>query len=203
MIYLIGASGHAKVIIEILERLGLEIGGLMDMDSSITSLFDYKCGTSFPSSFDADTDSVILSIGNNKTRKQLAFKEHFRYTTVVHPDSSISYRSQLGEGTVVMAGVRVNADVRVGKHAILNTNCTIDHDCMLGDFVHISPNVALAGGVSIAEGTHVGIGACVIPGVTIGKWCTIGAGAVVIKDIPDYAVVVGNPAKVIKYNEPL
>lgn len=203
MIYLIGASGHAKVIIEILERLGLEIGGLMDANSSITSLLDYRCGTAFPLAFDADKDMVILSIGNNSTRKHLASKEDFRYATAVHPDSTISPRSQLGEGTVVMAGVRVNAEVQVGKHAILNTNCTIDHDCVLEDYVHISPNVALAGGVTIGEGTHIGIGACIIPGVKIGKWCTVGAGAVVIKDIPDYAVVVGNPAKVIKYNAPL
>ncbi len=71
----------------------------------------------------------------------------------------------------------------------------------LEDFVHISPNVAIAGGVKIGEGTHIGIGACIIPGITIGKWVTVGAGAIIIKDVPDFAVVVGNPAKIIKYSD--
>ncbi len=54
--------------------------------------------------------------------------------------------------------------------------------------------------MEVGEGTHVGIGACVIQGIKIGKWATIGAGAVIIKDVPDGAVVVGNPAKIIKMN---
>ena len=52
----------------------------------------------------------------------------------------------------------------------------------------------------VGEGAHVGIGACVIQDIKIGKWATIGAGAVIIDDVPDYAVVVGNPGKIIKYN---
>jgi acetyltransferase EpsM len=55
--------------------------------------------------------------------------------------------------------------------------------------------------VKVGEGTHIGIGSSVIQGITIGKWVTIGAGAVIIRDIPDFAVVVGNPGKIIKYNE--
>jgi acetyltransferase EpsM len=71
---------------------------------------------------------------------------------------------------------------------------------MLADYVRISPNSALAVSVSVGEGTHIGIGACVIQGIKIGKWTIIGAGAVIINDIPDNAVVVGNPGKIIKYN---
>jgi len=55
--------------------------------------------------------------------------------------------------------------------------------------------------VFIGEGTHVGIGASIIQGIKIGKWATIGAGAVVIRDVPDYAVVVGSPARIIKYKK--
>ena len=58
----------------------------------------------------------------------------------------------------------------------------------------------MAGNVAVGEGTQIGIGAAVIQGVTIGKWATIGAGAVIIEDVPDFAVVVGNPGRVIKMN---
>jgi acetyltransferase EpsM len=77
----------------------------------------------------------------------------------------------------------------------------VDHDCELGNFVHVSPNVALAGNVKVGEGTHLGIGSCVIQGIIIGKWATIGAGTVVITDVPDHAVIVGNPGRIIKYNK--
>jgi acetyltransferase-like isoleucine patch superfamily enzyme len=54
----------------------------------------------------------------------------------------------------------------------------------------------------VGEGTHIGAGAVVIPSIRIGKWCTIGAGTVVIRDIPDYATAVGNPARIIKFRKP-
>ena len=64
----------------------------------------------------------------------------------------------------------------------------------------MAPRASLAGSVAIGEGTHIGIGASIIQGVTIGKWATIGAGAVIIRDVPDFAVVVGNPGRILKYN---
>jgi acetyltransferase EpsM len=97
-----------------------------------------------------------------------------------------------------MAGVTINSTVSIGKHCIINTNASVDHDCLLEDFVHVSPNATLCGGVRIGEGTHIGASAVVIPEIKIGQWVTVGAGSVVINDIPDYATVVGNPARIIK-----
>lgn len=198
MIYLVGASGHAKVIIEILEELDVTVGALQDANPEIKSLIDHDVFQEFPESFDATNDSLIISIGNNTTRKKVASSFDYRFFTAIHPNANISKRASIGEGSVVMAGVSINSGVTIGKHAIVNTNASIDHDCFLDDYVHISPNAALAGDVKVGEGTHIGIGACVIQGVTIGKWCTIGAGAVIIKDVPNGSTVVGNPGHVIK-----
>lgn len=194
-LYLYGASGHAKVIIEIAEIVGLQVVGLVDADPKITTLLDYPVDQNFENR----GKNWVISIGNNKIRKKIALASIDKiFIKLIHPSSFISKRAKIGEGTVVMAGVTLNSDARVGQHCIINTNSSIDHDCQIGDFVHISPNVALAGNVHIGEGTHVGIGVCVIQGIKIGKWCTVGAGAVIIKDIPDGATVVGNPGRVIK-----
>ena len=83
---------------------------------------------------------------------------------------------------------------------IINTAAIIEHDCNLEDFVHVSPSATLSGNVSVGTGTLIGTGAIVIPNIKIGNWCTIGAGAVIIDDVPDGATVIGNPAKIIKYN---
>lgn len=198
MVYLIGAGGHAKVIIEILEKQGLYIGGLQDGNPKVKSLLGHDVHHEFPEFFHADDAEVIISIGNNAIRKKLADSSNYKYVSAIHPSANISKRATIGKGTVIMAGVSINADVEIGKHAIINTNASVDHECILEDYVHISPNAALGGNVHVGEGTHIGIGANVIQGIKIGKWCTVGAGTVVLNDIPDGSTVVGNPGKVIK-----
>lgn len=199
-VYLYGASGHGKVVAEILEKNKKSIQAVFDDNPACTSLLDYPVPGAFArDSFPQDAQ-LIITIGNNSVRKKIAQQlSDVPFATAIHPAASISARSTIGAGTVIMAGVSVNSSVVMGQHVILNTNCSIDHDCELGDFVHISPNAALAGNVKIGEGTHVGIGACVIQGMNIGSWAIIGAGTVVITDVPDHAVVVGNPGKIIRY----
>lgn len=198
--YLYGASGHAKVIIEILEKEGIEVQGLFDDNHSIKKLMNYPVfGTADPNI--RIQEEVIVSIGINPTRKKIVEKYNFKYGKAIHPNVEISTRSEIGEGTVVMGNAIINSGTKIGKHTIINTSASIDHDCVIGDFVHISPNATLCGDVTVEEGAHVGAGAIIIPGVKVGKWATIGAGSVIIKDVPDFATVVGNPGRVIKINK--
>ncbi|HVI48425.1 MAG TPA: acetyltransferase [Chitinophaga sp.] len=199
-IYLYGASGHGRVIIEIIEKNGAKVAGIFDDNNDLTEMMKYPVIGSFdPEKFDGDA-SMLISIGDNAARKRIAAYLDVSFASVTHPAANISARAVIGQGTVMMAGVTVNSYVEIGEHCILNTNCSVDHDCVIADYVHISPNAALAGNVKAGEGSHIGIGSCVLQGVSIGKWVTVGAGAVVIRDVPDYAVVVGNPARIIKYN---
>lgn len=196
-ISIIGASGHAKVIIDIAEILGYCIEKVFDQDDKKNNILNYSVCHSF---VNIPKESVI-AIGNNKIRKEIASSSYLESPVLVHPFSSVSKYSEIGLGTVVMSGVSINAGARIGKHCIINTNSSIDHDCVINDFVHISPNASLAGDVSIGEGTHIGIGACIIQGVKIGRNCVVGAGAVVIRDVLDGLIVVGNPAKEIIKNK--
>lgn len=198
-IYLYGASGHGKVIAEIAEENGFKIQAFIDTDESKTSILNYEVIYHIPT----DVPNLIIAIGNNHIRKKIAEENsELTYPVLIHSSATISKRSTIKDGSVVMAGVSVNTDASIGNHCIINTNASIDHDCIIEDFVHISPNAALAGNVEVGEGTHIGIGACIIQGIKIGKWCTIGAGAVIIKDVPDGATVVGNPGKIIKIKQP-
>ncbi len=192
-----GASGHGKVIIELLEVNGISDIEIWD-DSDKQVVWQYAVKK--PSLQREDRLQMVLAIGNNSNRKKLAEKYEGKaeFATPVHTAAIISRRSKIGAGTVVMAGVSVNADTRIGKHCIINTSASIDHDCLLEDYVHISPNATLSGNVTVGEGTHIGAGAAVIQGIKIGKWCTIGAGTVIIRDVPDFATVVGNPGRIIK-----
>ncbi|MBA5794040.1 acetyltransferase [Flavobacterium sp. xlx-214] len=193
--YIYGASGHGKVIAEIAEESGAVITGFIDLDINKNEVLNYEVIHTIPT----QKIEVIIAIGNNAVRKKLVNEnDNFEYDKLIHPRANVSKRTTIGEGSVVMAGVSINADVVIGNHCIINTNASVDHDCKINNFVHISPNVALAGNVEIGEGAHIGIGTCVIQGIKIGKWCTIGAGTVVIKDVPDGVTLVGNPGRIIK-----
>jgi len=193
---LIGASGHAKVIIEIIEAMNGRIKAISDKNPDIAELLGYPVHTDAPGE-----GQWILAIGSNNIRKRLAENMGATYGTAIHPNANISPRCEIGEGTVVMAGVSINSSVIIGRHCIINTNASIDHDCRIDDYAHISPNAALAGNVTVGEGAQVGIGASVIQGIHVGKWAVIGAGAAIIQDVPDYAVVAGVPGKIIKYSD--
>lgn len=193
--YLYGASGHAKVIIEILELCKTEIKGLFDDNLSIKELLGYPCFGTLNKPLDED---LIISIGSNKLRKQVSKRFLTNYGKAIHPSAQISWRAFISEGTVVMGNAVINTGTVIGKHVIINTSASIDHDCRIDDFAHISPNATLCGGVSVGEGTHIGASAVIIPGIKIGKWATIGAGTVVIHDVPDNVTIVGNPGKIIK-----
>lgn len=194
-----GASGHGKVIAEILEENGITDLTFVDDRPSGNSFLAYPLHPTAALK-QLQQHEVVIAVGNNSTRKAISERLTCSFASAKHPAAHISKRSQIGEGTVVMAGVSVNAESNIGKHVILNTNCSIDHDCILADYVHISPNAALAGNVTVGACTHIGIGASVIQGVRIGKYATIGAGTVILEDVPDYAVVVGVPGRIIKYN---
>lgn len=195
--YLYGASGHAKVILEILELSGIKIHGLFDDNPLIKDIIGYPCFGTFTGKLNPE-DKWIISIGNNLQRKQISARYPFSYGIAIHPSSVISSRVIIGEGTVIMGNAIINTGTEIGCHSIINTSASVDHDCKLGDFVHISPNATLCGGVTVGEGTHIGAGATVIPGISIGKWAVIGAGSVIIRDVPDFALVVGNPGKIVR-----
>lgn len=193
---LFGASGHAKVIIDILKKNNIRVEKILDDEPRVDNIFGIPVEKN---RFDtASCTDAIISIGNNEIRERISKKFQFNYIKAIHPMAVVSEYAFIGEGTVVMANAVINSEARIGRHCIINTSAVVEHDCQISDFVHISPNASLAGSVEVGEGTHIGIGACVIQGVKIGRWATIGAGAVIIRDVPDGAVVVGNPGEIIK-----
>jgi len=191
-----GASGHGKVIIEILENSGKKVNLLYDDDVNKTRLLDYNVNHD-KQVFILPEIRWIVGIGDNVIRKKIVENNRLNYGVAIHSSSQISKRTQIGIGSVVMAGVCINSSTIIGEHTIVNTSTSIDHDCIIENYVHISPNATLCGGVSVGEGTHIGAGAVVIPGIKIGKWAKIGAGSVIIRDVPENATVVGNPGRMI------
>lgn len=193
--FLYGASGHGKVIKDILELQGEKVEAFVDDNPKLQQL----CGIPVVHRLDGIYSTVIVSIGNNRIRKEIVDKISCIYGKAIHPSAIISPSARIGEGSVVMPGAIINADAIIGKHCIINTGASIDHECIVGDYCHIAPHASLCGQVNVGEGTLIGVGASVIPCISIGKWCIIGAGSAVVKNITDDVIVAGIPAKKIKH----
>ncbi len=196
-ITLYGAGGHSFAVIELIKSLG-EYSPVVILDD-IPKL-NTILGIPVEKSDAIKTTALCVSIGNNKNRKKIASLFDVNYPTFIH-SSVVKYPSvKIGKGTVVLPNAVLDADLNVGDFCIINNNATVSHNVIVGDYVHIAINVAIAGGAKIGEGTLLGAGCVVLPNIKIGKWVTIGAGTIVTKDIPDNAVVYGNPAKIIHIN---
>lgn len=188
--YLFGASGHGKVVKEIIEQSGKTISGFIDDNSLLDEFFGKKVFHEFHK-----IDSLIVSIGDNQIRAQVVSRMDCPFGVAIHPNAIISPSATIGEGSVVMAGSIINSGAVIGKHCIVNTGASVDHDCVVSDFCHVAPHATLCGGVYLGVGVMVGAGACILPGIKIGDWGCLGAGGVAISDVPDGATMVGVPAK--------
>lgn len=202
-IVIIGAGGHAKVVIDILLqriKLGdnLEIVGVLDdyyKENSSIKLFDIPVIGKINKSLELENCEYIIAIGSNKIRKIISTKYDLVYYTAIHPKAVIAEEVKIEEGAVVMAGVIINSYSYIGKHTIINTGSIIEHDCKINDFVHISPNATLAGGVKVGNETWIGMGSNIIQEVKIEGNVMVGAGSVVLNDVSANKKVVGVPAK--------
>jgi sugar O-acyltransferase (sialic acid O-acetyltransferase NeuD family) len=195
-IILQGGGDHARVVLDSLLKQGKTVAAIFDPKLSGELFGVPQMGIYQPDKF--PTASMIVAIGDNRMRQKVAINAKHHFATLIDPTSTISPRAVIGEGSMVLHRTVVQANTMIGKHVIINTGAQVDHDCAIGDFVHIGPGSVLCGTINIGEGTFIGAGTVIIPGVKIGKWSIVGAGSVVIKDIPDYTMVVGNPARVVK-----
>lgn len=205
--YLYGAGGHAKVILDVLHDQGQAVLGAFDDNPAAAKLHGVvvRNGIQTPgkSSLRGLDAPLILCVGDNAHRARLARALSVaEYGQAVHGSAVISRSASLGPGTVVLHGAVIQSDSHLGAHVVINAQACVAHDVRIGDFVHICPHATLCGHVEVGEGTLVGSGAVVIPCVRIGRWCTIGAGAVVVRNVPDFSTAVGNPARVLDTKTP-
>jgi UDP-perosamine 4-acetyltransferase len=206
----LGAGGHAKVVIEILQSSqGGELEGLTDPkpslwgtdvlgvpvlgdDRLLSELLKDGVGAAFVG---------LGCTGDSQPRRSLydsAQKMGFDMIRLVHPRACVSPSATCGQGLTVMPGAIINAQARLGENVIINSAAVVEHDCVLGDHVHIAPGAKLASEVHVGVGSHVGMGAIVLAGISIGAQVIVGAGSVVTRAVADGEVVVGVPAKTME-----
>lgn len=203
----LGAGGHAKVLIDALTLAGRRIAFSVDVDPARhgSSLAGVLVRGGDDLVFAHAPESVLLVHGLGSTRQCEDRKRLFdrmkqrgyRFAQVVHPSAVISPSASLGEGVQVLAGAVVGPDARLEENVVINTNASVDHDGHVGRHAHVGPGACLGGGVRVGERSHIGSGATIIQYRTLGAGVLVGAGAVVVSDLPSGVTAYGVPARVV------
>lgn len=212
-IVIIGSSGHAKVILDIVQQQGrYRVAGFLDCfrdtDEQTSGYPILGKEKDLPDLIKAHTlKGAIVAIGDNFVRSKVVTQikktsPELPFVSAVHPAATIAREVVIGEGSVVMAGVSINPCSCVGRFCILNTNASLDHDSILEDFASLAPGVTTGGNCRIGHHAALGIGAVLIHGIHVGEHTVIGAGSLVMKSVGPLAVAYGAPARVIRDRRP-
>lgn len=197
-VVIIGASGHGKVIADIIIKSGDQVRGFLDDAENLPeSILDIPVLGKVQDFKKYEDCAFVIAIGSAKIREKIAdmLDGKVQWYTAVHPGAVISSLGvEIGAGTAVMANAVINSCAHIGRHCIVNTAAVVEHDNVLEDYVHISPNAALAGTVTVGKRTHIGVGASVRNNLSICADCVIGAGSVVVKEIREPGTYMGVPA---------
>lgn len=195
---LLGAGGHAKVLVDLIMACDQTISGVCDpqlAQSGISTWRDLVVLGDDQAVLGFDPHQVLLVNGLGGAGRQAVFEQFaakaYRFATLVHPNAVLGSGVVLDEGVQIMAGTVVQADTVIGAHSIVNTGAQIDHDGQLGIGVHLAPGAVLAGNVTLGDGVFVGPGAVIGRGVSVGDRAVIGAGTIVLKSLPADARVLG------------
>ncbi|MCX6319784.1 MAG: acetyltransferase [Bacteroidetes bacterium] len=196
---IVGYSGHAYVIIDILLSAGRLVTAYCDQEEKPFNPYHLEyLGKESDVIHRLKQFDFFACVGHNGIREKI-HNNLSQYLgspiNAIHPSAVISASAKLGDGIMIAANATLNPLVEIGKGVICNTSTSIDHECIIGDFTHIAPGAVLCGNVKVGRNTFIGANSVVRQGIIIGDNVTIGAGTVVVKDIPDGATVVGNPAR--------
>ncbi|WP_010628767.1 acetyltransferase [Halomonas sp. KM-1] len=208
-VILLGAGGHAKVVLDVLLLLNRKVLGVCDPQLASNGVSAWR---SFPvlgadeeilnySPSSIELANGVGSMPGSHLRRnlyKLFVKKGYRFTTLVHPTAVLGSGVSLGHGTQVMAGSIVQADCYIGDNTILNTAVRIDHDGYIGQHAHLAPGAVACGGVVVEEGAHIGPGSILIQGISVGVEAVVGAGTVVIRNVPSHHFQTGQPPRQAK-----
>jgi UDP-perosamine 4-acetyltransferase len=202
----LGAGGHGRVVLELLQQAGHTMVGWLDADPALHG----TCVAGLPviggddrlaSLVAGGVQGVFIGVGSvsslgpRRRLFHLAMSHGVEVVPLVHPTAWIARSATIGRGATILAGAIVNTDASLGDNVLVNTRAVVEHDARIGCHVHIASGATLTGGVAVGDEVHIGAGATVLQGRRIGARAIVGAGAVVTHDVDEGETVVGVPAR--------
>lgn len=199
---LLGAGGHARVLLALARSVGVPLLGVCDPHLQVAQQSEWE-GLKVLGNDEAldqygpDKVDLVLGVGQipkNDARVRIYAewnKRGYLFPPLVHPSAWVAPDVELPDGVQIMAGAVLQPGCTLGQNIIINTRASIDHDCLIGSNVHIAPGAVLCGGVEVGSGTFIGAGAVLIQGLHIGHSAIVGAGVTLVRDLPSGLIITG------------
>lgn len=203
-IIVIGASGFALEAAWLADECGHNVIGFLDdaPEKQGTTILGKPVLGNIEHWVKFKDNHFIVAIGSPRTRNSAVKKMQSygqpMFTSLIHPSVKKSNHIIIGDGTLICAGCILTVNINIGEHCIININSTVGHEVKIGSFSTIAPIVAISGNVTLEEFSEVGTGASIRQGVSIGRGAMLGMGSVLTKNIPDFKIYAGNPAKSLR-----
>lgn len=205
----VGGGGFAKEVIWLARDCGFNVIAVLDDNSEMhgKDVLGVPVVGGALSWTSYQNCQFVVAIGSPRTRSLVVEKMlslgHPKFATLIHPSVIKSQTVTFSEGCIVCAGMIFTVEISIGAHSIFNLNGTVGHECNIGSFVTVAPMAAISGNVNLHDFVEVGTGASVRQGVTLNRGAMLGMGAVLTKDIPQFFIYAGNPAKPLKELSPI
>ena len=207
---IIGAGKYGEVFLSYLQEAGIDIVGFLDDDPIYegqrihqipvlgkTSLLDTL-------RFKDDIEAVFCPLGDSKLRVQFLSKSKelgYKIPNFIHPNAIISPHVTIGNGVYILLGSTIMPHTVIKDYVMISMGVHLAHHCVLDEGVFLSTGCNFGASIHAHQYAYCGIGSTIMTGIhELGRNCLIGAGAVVIRDVPENAVLVGVPAKILKYH---
>jgi sugar O-acyltransferase (sialic acid O-acetyltransferase NeuD family) len=203
-VFFVGGASLAKLCYNIIRKNGHEVPFVYDRTKGLKPPWDcvvFDDEAAIPEHA-RTCDGFLVCIGDVHGAARVRYSQQLLALgltpiSAVHPTTIICEETSVGAGLQAMPASIINDFARVGDFCILNVHSSVGHECVLGKGIHVMSSATLTGLVKVGDYSTIGTNATVLPRITIGSNCVIGAGAVITKDVPDNAVVVGVPGRVI------
>lgn len=204
-VILLGSGGHALVVLDILQAMGIaELAGVVTQDEKVREF----CGlpllgreADLPRLHQEGYRRVAIGVGgftDNAARIRIyrRLKElGFETVSAIHPSTIRGRGVEIGEAAAICGGVTLNPAVRIGVNTIIYTNASVDHETRIGDHVLISAGVTVGAYAAIGDESVLSLGSSIVSGMRVGAGALVAAGAVVVEDVEPGGRVAGVPAR--------
>ena len=199
---IIGAGGHGRVVADLALRTGFSVAGFLDRSLEVRrDGIPVLGGDDLMETMVKRQNRLAMGLGSRSAwKRRITLCERIdrlesSVPTLIDPEAGVMPSVEIGRGTQVLMGARIQTGVTIEAWCVVNTAAVIEHDCWVHSNVHVAPGAILCGGVTVGEGAFIGAGSTVMEGVFVGAHATVGMGAVVIGDVPNGQVVAGIPAR--------
>jgi len=207
VVVLLGAGGHARVVLDVLRLRGHQVIGVCAPELPAGSQWQGLSALGDDAALEAlDPAEIWLVNGIGSIPGSMArwrvqegcSARGYRWLALDHPSSVRAADVSLAEGVQLMAGAVIQPGCRLDAGVVVNTRATVEHDCQLDEHVFVGPGAVLCGDVKAGRGVFIGAGAIILPGIHLGEGAIIGAGAIVTRSVEAGCTAVGSPARTIK-----